>query len=99
MRLCASDPLCAEHYPIKDGLTLHGSLPRLPVSARNLVRAGNKYLDRGVLVSTVVSDDLAFFKPFAGRIPKATITAETDESITPPQPVKSSLTPGDELVD
>ena len=25
MRLCASDPLCAEHHPMKDGLTLHGA--------------------------------------------------------------------------
>ena len=25
MRLCASDPLCAEHHPYRDGTTLHGA--------------------------------------------------------------------------
>jgi hypothetical protein len=100
MRLCASDPLCAEHHPIKDGLTLHGAACHaclfLPETS---CERGNKYLDRSVLVSTVESDDLAFFKPFADHLPETTITAETDEAITPPQAVESSLTASDELVD
>jgi hypothetical protein len=100
MRLCASDPLCAEHRPIKDGLTLHGAACHaclfLPETS---CERGNKYLDRSVLVSTVESDELAFFANFAEAVPDATITAETDESITPPKSVETALTETDELVD
>ena len=100
MRLCASDPLCAEHHPIKDGLTLHGAACHaclfLPETS---CERGNKYLDRSVLVSTVESGDLAFFAEFAEAVPEATITAETDESVTPPKPVETALSATDELVD
>ena len=100
MRLCASDPLCAEHHPIKDGLTLHGAACHaclfLPETS---CERGNKYLDRSVLVSTVESADLAFFTDFAEAVPEATITAETDESVTPPRPVETALSETDELVD
>jgi hypothetical protein len=100
MRLCASDPLCAEHYPIKDGLTLHGAACHaclfLPETS---CERGNKYLDRSVLVSTVESHDLAFFTDFAEAVPERTITAETDESLTPPRPVGTALSENDELVD
>lgn len=100
MRLCASDPLCAEHHPIKDGLTLHGAACHaclfLPETS---CERGNKYLDRSVLVSTVESDDLAFFADFAEAAPEVTITAETDESATPPRPVETALSEADVLVD
>ena len=100
MRLCASDPLCAEHHPMKDGLTLHGAACHaclfLPETS---CKRGNKYLDRSVLVSTVESDNLAFFADFAESIPEVVITAETDESITPPRPVETALNETDELVD
>jgi hypothetical protein len=63
MRLCASDPLCAEHHPLRDGLTLHGAACHaclfLPETS---CERGNKYLDRSVLVETVESDTLAFFE-------------------------------------
>jgi len=100
MTLCASDPLCAEHHPIKDGLTLHGAACHaclfLPETS---CERGNKYLDRSVLVSTVESDALAFFADFAEAVPEGVITAETDESVTPPRPVGTALDPIDELVD
>ena len=100
MRLCASDPLCAEHHPIKDGLTLHGAACHaclfLPETS---CERGNKYLDRSVLVSTVESSDLAFFANFAEALPATTIIAETDESVTPPKPVVTTLSETDELVD
>jgi hypothetical protein len=100
MRLCASDPLCAEHYPLKDGLTMHGAACHaclfLPETS---CERGNKYLDRSVLVSTVETDDLAFFKNFAEEMPETVVTAETDETITPPKPVETKLTETDELVD
>jgi uncharacterized protein DUF1998 len=100
MRLCASDPLCAEHHPIKDGLTLHGAACHaclfLPETS---CERGNKYLDRSVLVSTVESAELAFFTYHAEPVPKTTIVAETDESITPPKPVGSNLTEAEKLLD
>jgi hypothetical protein len=100
MRLCASDPLCAEHHPIKDGLTLHGAACHaclfLPETS---CERGNKYLDRSVLVSTVEADDLAFFTAFAEAVPGATITAETDEALTPPKPVETALSKADGFVD
>ena len=100
MRLCASDPLCAEHHPIKDGLTLHGAACHaclfLPETS---CERGNKYLDRSVLVSTVESDGLAFFTKYSEAVPEGTIVAETDESVTPPRPVETALSETDELVD
>jgi hypothetical protein len=84
MKLCASDPLCAEHHPYRDSLTLHGAACHaclfLPETS---CERGNKYLDRSVLVSTVQQADLAFFKDFAEAIPDKTITARTDESASP----------------
>jgi hypothetical protein len=100
MALCASDPLCTEHHPIKDGLTLHGAACHaclfLPETS---CERGNKYLDRSVLVSTVETDGLAFFPNFSEAVPEETITAETDEAVTPPRPVGTALSGDDELVD
>ncbi len=62
MLLCASDPLCAEHDPPQDGLTLHASACHACLfSAETSCERGNRYLDRSVLVETVESRDLAFF--------------------------------------
>jgi hypothetical protein len=62
VRLCASDPLCAEHRPSSEGTTLHGAACHactfLPETS---CERGNKYLDRSVLVETLERDDLAFF--------------------------------------
>ena len=63
MRLCASDPLCAEHRSSSEGTTLHGAACHactfLPETS---CERGNKYLDRSVLVETLDRTDLAFFK-------------------------------------
>lgn len=63
IRLCASDPLCAEHHPYRDSLTLHGAACHaclfLPETS---CERGNKYLDRSLLVKTVAKDNLAFFQ-------------------------------------
>ncbi len=100
MRLCTSDPLCAEHHPYRDSLTLHGAACHaclfLPETS---CERGNKYLDRSVLVSTVESADLAFFKDFAEAMPKGEITAHTEESASSVLPVKTALSATDELVD
>ena len=62
LRLCASDPLCAENHPHRDGLTLHGAACHACVFApETSCERGNKYLDRSVLVPTVDRDDPAFF--------------------------------------
>lgn len=63
MRLCASDPLCAEHHPLRDGITLHGAACHACLFApETSCERGNKYLDRSVLVATVHSEGMAFFQ-------------------------------------
>jgi hypothetical protein len=60
--LCASDPLCAEHAPSQEGITLHAAACHACLFApETSCERGNKYLDRSVLVPTVERDDLAFF--------------------------------------
>ena len=63
MRLCASDPLCAEHHPYRDGITLHAaSCHACTFAPETSCERGNKYLDRAVLVHTVERSDMAFFE-------------------------------------
>src|SRR2546430_288343 len=63
MRLCASDPLCAEHHPYCDGLTLHAAACHACLFApETSCERGNKYLDRATLVPTVESSDWALFE-------------------------------------
>ena len=99
MKLCASDPLCAEHHPHRDSLTLHGAACHaclfLPETS---CERGNKYLDRSVLVSTVERANLAFFTDFAEELPREEITAKTDESVTPRRE-KPVVDPVDELLE
>ncbi|MHC5739782.1 DrmB family protein [Nostoc sp.] len=62
MRLCASDPLCAEHTPFKGATSLHWAACHACLfSPETSCERGNKYLDRAVLIPTVLSADLAFF--------------------------------------
>lgn len=62
MRLCASDPLCAEHTPLTEPQTLHAAACHacLFVPETSCER-GNRYLDRALLVPTVERSDLCFF--------------------------------------
>lgn len=63
MRLCASDPLCAEHHPYRDGNTLHAASCHACLFApETSCERGNKYLDRAVLVSTTDRSNVAFFE-------------------------------------
>ncbi len=61
--LCASDPLCSEHRPHLDAVTLHGAACHaclfLPETS---CERGNKYLDRSVLVPTLQNSGTAFFR-------------------------------------
>ena len=48
VRLCASDPLCAEHHPYRAGTTLHAASCHACLFApETSCERGNKYLDRG----------------------------------------------------
>ena len=63
MRLCSSDPLCAEHHPGKEGTSLHGaSCHACLFASETSCERGNKYLDRTVLVPTVDREHFAFFR-------------------------------------
>lgn len=62
MRLCASDPLCAEHQPVHQGTTLHGAACHgclfMPETS---CERGNKYLDRSLLIDTLAANGRSFF--------------------------------------
>jgi hypothetical protein len=63
VRLCSSDPLCAEHHPGKEGTSLHGASCHACLFApETSCERGNKYLDRTVLVPTVDREEFAFFQ-------------------------------------
>jgi hypothetical protein len=62
MKLCASDPLCAEHHPVRDGVSLHAAACHACLFApETSCEKGNRYLDRSVLVDTVAGSTGAFF--------------------------------------
>lgn len=63
MRLCSSDPLCAEHQAGKDGTVLHAASCHACLFApETSCERGNKYLDRSVLTATVDRAGYAFFE-------------------------------------
>jgi hypothetical protein len=60
--LCASDPLCSEHDPRRDG-TLHGAACHACLFApETSCENGNRYLDRSTLVPTFRHADSGFFR-------------------------------------
>jgi hypothetical protein len=63
IKLCASDPLCAEHHPTKDGIaSLHGAACHACMFApETSCERGNKYLDRSLLIKALGSDVMPFF--------------------------------------
>ncbi len=85
MRLCASDPLCAEHQPYAQ--SLHGAACHaclfLPETS---CERGNRYLDRSVLVSTVEKPSFAFFAQFIEELPAVTIPVRTSSVAPAPLP-------------
>lgn len=63
MELCASDPLCAEHQPGRDGLSLHGACCHACLFApETSCERANRYLDRSVLGETFAGNMLGFFR-------------------------------------
>ena len=62
-KLCASDPLCAEHPPSQTGRTIHAAACHACLFApETACERGNKYLDRSTLIETVERSDLAYFE-------------------------------------
>lgn len=63
IKLCASDPLCAEHHPTKDGTaSLHGAACHACMfSPETSCERGNKYLDRSLLIAALGSSVVPFF--------------------------------------
>jgi hypothetical protein len=63
LRLCTSDPLCAEHHPLRDGVSLHGAACHACLFApETSCERGNRYLDRALLVRTFAADGNPFFQ-------------------------------------
>ncbi|HXO43461.1 MAG TPA: DUF1998 domain-containing protein [Thermoanaerobaculia bacterium] len=61
-KVCASDPLCAEHDPTKDQ-SLHGaSCHACSFVSETSCERGNRYLGRALVVETLEVTDAAFFK-------------------------------------
>ena len=62
IRLCASDPLCAENDPTKVTGTLHWAACHACLfSPETSCEKGNKYLDRALLTPTIKVPDRAYF--------------------------------------
>lgn len=62
VRLCASDPLCAEHRPDTTGRSIHGACCHAcQFAPETSCERGNRYLDRAVLVETFCGLGTSFF--------------------------------------
>ncbi len=61
-RICASDPMCAEHVPSEHDPSQHGAACHaclfLPETS---CECGNRYLDRSVLEATLAEEHLGYF--------------------------------------
>jgi len=60
-QLCSSDPLCAEHDPRTDGSVHAAACHACQFASETSCERGNRYLDRGALVSTLARSDIAYF--------------------------------------
>jgi hypothetical protein len=60
-RICASDPLCAEHVPTHDRSLHAAACHACSFVAETSCEIGNRYLDRSLIVSTLAGADLSFF--------------------------------------
>jgi hypothetical protein len=62
MRICASDPLCADHAPQSDARTVHGACCHACLFApETSCEKGNRFLDRSVLLPTFSAKLVEFF--------------------------------------
>jgi hypothetical protein len=62
IRICGSDPLCAEHSPVPDGRAIHGACCHACLFApETSCEKGNRFLDRSTLVGTFAARTAEFF--------------------------------------
>jgi hypothetical protein len=62
LRICASDPLCSEHTPTDDKVSLHWAACHACLfSPETSCERGNKFLDRSFLIPTLAQDGMNFF--------------------------------------
>jgi len=62
LRICASDPLCAEQPPASDGRAIHAASCHACLFApETSCERGNRYLDRNTLVRTFADTSVSFF--------------------------------------
>jgi hypothetical protein len=61
-KVCASDPLCAEHNPRTDSSLHAASCHACSFVSETSCECGNRYLDRAVVIPTLQLTDAAFFK-------------------------------------
>lgn len=61
-KLCSSDPMCAEHDPQADASCHNAACHACLFAAETSCEAGNRFLDRGLLVPTFATSDTAFFE-------------------------------------
>jgi hypothetical protein len=62
MRICGSDPLCAEHSPVGDGRCVHGACCHACLFApETSCERGNRFLDRTTLITTFAAKAAEFF--------------------------------------
>ncbi len=62
MRICSSDPLCADHAPQGEGRTVHGACCHACLFApETSCEKGNRFLDRSTLVATFAGKGVEFF--------------------------------------
>jgi hypothetical protein len=62
MRICSSDPLCAEHSPVPDGRAIHGACCHACLFApETSCEKGNRFLDRSTLIGTFAARTAEFF--------------------------------------
>ncbi len=60
-KVCASDPLCAEHDPRKDQSLHAASCHACSFVSETSCECGNRYLDRALVIPTLQVTDAAFF--------------------------------------
>lgn len=65
MRICGSDPLCAEHTAADDGRSIHAACCHACLFApETSCEKGNKFLDRSTLIGTFAARAAEFFTGF-----------------------------------
>jgi len=60
-KICASDPLCAEHNPRTDSSLHAASCHACSFVSETSCECGNRYLDRALVIPTLQVTDAAFF--------------------------------------